>query len=275
VVAHETAHSWFGDLVGFIGDDHRWTAEGVATYLCHSANASWPRFHVLEELEAHGDDDTSDADAPSLIYAKPAAIMRHLESIIGTAAVEAGLTSWLRRHAGSSSTGDELVAEWSAAASVDLERWARDWFFTPGVNTLAFDPSELVIRQTGSPLRAHHLTIQVFGDDAAARAPIDVVVLGARTAVPEAAVRDAALIVLNAPARTYAKVRLDARSRASLATHLGSLDDDVRAACWVAGIEMVRDGLMPVAELRMWVDAFASSEPDRQVRDLLTAAVAS
>jgi dihydrofolate reductase len=39
-----------GDVVGFSGDEHRWTAEGLVTYLCHRANASWDRFHVLEEL---------------------------------------------------------------------------------------------------------------------------------------------------------------------------------------------------------------------------------
>jgi hypothetical protein len=64
VMAHGTAHSWFGDLVGFSGDDHRWTAEGLAMYLCHRANASWDRFHVLEELEAHRDDAAAVAGGP-------------------------------------------------------------------------------------------------------------------------------------------------------------------------------------------------------------------
>lgn len=271
VIAHETAHSWFGDLVGFAGDEHRWTAEGLATYLCYRANASWGRFHVLEELEAHADDAAAAADAPSLIYAKPAALVRHLESIIGVDAVEAGLTSWLRRHAGGSSTGDDLVAEWSASADVDLSGWAREWLFTPGVNTLSFDPSASVVRQTGLPLRTHHLTIRAFDGDLVPRPPIDVVVSGATTPIPAETLRGAALVVLNAPARTYAKVRLDPRSRTTLAACLGSLDNDVRAACWVAGVEMVRDGLIPLAELGAWVDAFASSEPDVQVRDLLRA----
>lgn len=53
------------------------------------------------------------------------------------------------------------------------------------------------------------------------------------------------------------------------ATCLGSVDDDVRAAWWVAGIEMARDGLMPIRELQRWIDAFATSEPDRQVGDVL------
>jgi aminopeptidase N len=199
--------------------------------------------------------------------------VRHLESIIGGRAVEAGLTSWLRRYAGGSSTGDHLVGEWSAASGLDLSAWARNWLATPGVNTLAFDPSAGVVHQTGEPLRSHHLTIQVLGDGLAPREPIELVVAGAATPVPAKAVRDAALVVLNAPPRTYAKVRLDPHSRATLAGSLGALGDDVRAVCWVAGVEMVRDGLMPAAELAAWVDAFASSEPDPQVRALLGAAL--
>jgi aminopeptidase N len=273
VIAHETAHSWFGDLVGFSSDEHRWTAEGIATYLCHRANASWDRFHVLEELEAHEDDDAAAAGAPSLIYAKPAAVVRHLESIIGESAVGTGLTSWLRRHAGGSSTGDHLVGEWSAAAGLDLSAWALDWLATPGVNTLSFDPSASVVHQTGRPVRSHHLTIQVFDHGLAPREPTDLVVTEAATPVPAKAVRDAALVVLNAPPRTYAKVRLDPRSRATLAGSLGALGDEVRAVCWVAGVEMVRDGLMPAAELAAWVDTFASSEPDPQVRALLSTAL--
>lgn len=273
VIAHETAHSWFGDLVGFSADEHRWTAEGVATYLCHRANGSWDRFQLLEELEAHGDEATAPG-APSLIYAKPAAVVRHLESVIGQAAVDAGLRSWLRRYAGGAATGEALVAEWSAAAGVDLSAWARDWLFTPGVNTLSFDRSGGVLRQEGDPLRTHHVTITAFDRNLAPREPIEVVLASDTTLVPATGLGDAALIILNVPARTYAKVRLDAQSRAALSNCLGSLDSELRAACWVAEIEMVRDGLVPVDELKKWVDHFGALEPDPQVRDLLTAAAA-
>ena len=268
VTAHETAHSWFGDLVGFAGEEHRWTAEGIATYLCHRANGSWPRFHVLEEMEAHGDDQDA-SEAPSLIYAKPAALVRHLESLIGVEAVEAGLTAWLRRHAGGSATGEDLIAEWSESAGMNLWDWAQEWLLIPGLNTLAFDRAEGVIRQTGTPLRTHHLTVQAFDEALTPLEPVDLVVSESTTEIRYDAVRDAALVVLNSPARTYAKVRLDPRSRTGRASCLGSLDEATRAACWVAGVEMVADGLMPASELRGWIDAFVSVESDPQVRELL------
>ena len=274
VVAHETAHNWFGGLVGFADIESRWTAEGLATYLCHRANNSWPRFHVLEELEAHNDDVAGNHDAPSLIYAKPAAVIRHLESVIGQPAADAGITSWLRTHAGGSSSGSELITAWSAAAGRDLTPWAEHWLFATGLNTLSYDRATSTIHQHGSPLREHHLTIQAFNADLTPWPPIDVVVAGPTTAIPRD-IATADLVVLNAPTRTYAKTRLDARTRQVLSTCLADLSEEVRAICWVAAIEMTRDRLMPVDEMRSWIDQFASSEPDPQVRDLLAAATAA
>ena len=274
VLAHETAHSWFGGLVGFSDVQHRWTAEGLATYLCQRANDSWARFRVLEELEAQSHDGAGDpAKAPSLIYARPAAVVRHLESVIGTRSVEAGLSSWLREHAGSSSTGNDLIASWSRAAGFDLSSWAQDWLHTPGVNILSFERATGTIHQEGTPLREHHMTVQAFDAELTPQVAIEIVVIGERTVVP-VDITDAELIVLNAPPRTYAKTRLDERTRRALSKSLGDLHDDVRAACWVAGVQMARDGLVPVAELRSWIETFASAEPDPEVRTLLQAAVA-
>jgi hypothetical protein len=98
------------------------------------------------------------------------------------------------------------------------------------------------------------------------------VISGETTVIPTE-VLDAALVILNAPARTYAIAELDEQSREALSTCLGDLPDAVRAACWVAAVHMVDGGRMPAAELSAWVDAFASNEPDPQVRDLLIAVV--
>ena len=271
VIAHETAHNWLGGLVGFSGAEDRWTAEGLATYLCHRANDSWDRFHVLEELEAHRDDQTGNSEAPSLIYAKPAAVVRHLESVIGTVAVETGLRSWLHEHAGGSSSGDRLVAAWSRAAGRDLLSWAQQWLHTPGINTLSYDRASSTIRQEGTPLREHHVTICAFDRRLTTPVRLSVVVAGDSTPIAEW-LADRELVVLNVPASTYAKTRLDERSRNTLASLLGDLPDDVRAACWVAGVEMTRDGHMPATELGAWVDAFAEAEPNPEIRALLAAA---
>jgi hypothetical protein len=80
-------------------------------------------------------------------------------------------------------------------------------------------------------------------------------------------------VVLNAPARTYAKVRLDERSRAAISASLGDLDADTRAACWVAGREMVADDLLAPTEIDEWVARHRQSETDPEIlRHLATPA---
>jgi len=106
-------------------------------------------FHLLEEREAHEADETSDhavanwtADAPtrsappSLIYAKPAAVVRHLESVIGPGAVDRGLRTFLTRHSHRAPTTSDLIRCWEAAAGTDLQEWSDEWLMSAGVNTL-------------------------------------------------------------------------------------------------------------------------------------------
>ena len=300
VLAHEAAHAWFGGLV-FEGEPQDlWLLEGIATYLCHRAlaelvpeRAPWAAFHLLEEGEAHDADDaasspvadwTSDAAPrsipPSLIYAKPAAVIRHLESVITTAAVDAGLRSFLKRHSNTAPTTSDLIRGWEAAARRDLHEWTTEWLMTAGVNTL-----ELVLETSpdgtvkgaeivqsagiGGRFRTHHVPVRAFDgtpSGLAPRPPIQVTVSGPAAPVhPLVGSPAPALVVLNAPATTYAKVRLDERSRATLARSLGDLDPEIRAACWVAGREMVKDGLMPSAELRQWVARHRQAETDPQI----------
>ena len=155
-----------------------------------------------------------------------------------------------------------------------------------GVNTLELEIATTmgvveacIVRQgvssPGERLRSHHVTITAYDrlpTGLVARPPINIGVSGAKTLVDDfigLAAPD--LVILNAPAKSYVKVRLDERSRATLAECLGDLDPDARAVCWVAAWEMVKDGLIPAGELDAWIDAHAGGERDGQVRELLAA----
>jgi len=312
VLAHEAAHAWFGGLVLEGEPQDLWLLEGIATYLCHRAlavllpaSAPWAAFHLLEEREAHEADETSDhpvanwtADAPtrsappSLIYAKPAAVIRHLGALIGVRAVDAGLRSFVTRHANTAPTTTDVIRCWEAAAGRDLQEWANDWLMTPGVNTLELvletSPQDIVRTATivqspgnGGRLRTHRLLVQAFDrtpdGQLARRSPVDVTVVGQATPLrPLMGSPAPALVVLNAPATTYAKVRLDERSRAALATSLSDLDADARAACWVAGLEMVADDLIPPSEIQEWFARHRLADTDPQIlRELARATTAA
>jgi aminopeptidase N len=306
VIAHEAAHFWFGGVVDAAGADDLWLTEGIATYMCHRAMQElapelqpWATFHVIEEAAAHDGEARPDAHAvtrvpteggfrggiPAMSYVKPAALIRHLEEIIGREAVDAGLTRYLRAHACTDAVTDDLVECWEQVTGADLTSWSDEWLHTAGVNALDLITTttgvvtDCVVRQgissPGERLRSHHLTVTAYDGLPArlvARPPINVLVSGAETLVQDFIGQPAPdVVVLNAPVKSYVKVRLDERSRAALAEHLGDLDPEARAVCWVAAWEMVKDRLMPAGELDAWIDTHAGAERDGQVRELLAA----
>jgi len=269
VLAHESAHAWFGGVVDGRTPEDRSVSEGMATYACHRAMEAlapelepWARFHVLEVAEAHEADAAGDLAHPSLLYAKPAALAHQLESLIGRDAVDDGLGRFLRRHARSQASMPDLVRCWSDAAGVDLASWAHAWMETPGVDVLAVDRATRTVRRTGT--RAHCVPVQSFDETPTGlvRRPLEHVTAGAT-------VPDADVVVLDAPPTGYVKVRLDERTVEVLARHLGSLGADTRATCWVALAEMVRDGLLDVDVVRSIVRDHADAETDVLVRDWL------
>lgn len=300
VLAHEAAHSWFGAVFERERPEDHWLYEGIATYLCHRAMeelapelSPWARYHLLEEAEAHALDVGAEAHAiaalpassparatrglPPLVYGKPAAILRHVERIIGRDAVDAALHVLLRDHEGGVACTADFVDVVETAAGRDMKQWAEDWLYTEGVNTLTLDVDHALVHQTPSRdgrLRTHHITVSSFDlveGSLVARPPVDVAIIGAVTAVPTLVeVPHPDVVVLNAPAASYVRVRLDERSRSTLKTHLGALPSDVRAVCWVALREMVTDGLVQSSELQEWSAAHAHIEPDPQVRTMLT-----
>ena len=106
--------------------------------------------------------------------------------------------------------------------------------------------------------RPHRLRIGLYEmDDAGALVRTDSVetdVTGARTDVPALAGRPRpALLLVNDDDLSYAKVRLDPRSEATVRSSLSSLTDPMaRALCWTALWDSARDAVTPSA---LYVDA--------------------
>ena len=299
VLAHEAAHSWFGGLFERERPEDHWLYEGVATYLCHRAMAElapelspWARYHLLEEADAHEVDRGPDAHAiagmpasspagatrgmPPLVYGKPAAVLHQLEEMVGRDTVDAALGEFLQRHRGRvANTADFVRTLQDVAGDVDLSAWSDDWLYSAGVNTLDFDPYTARISQHPSydgHLRTHRIIVSAFDvaeDALVARPPIALTVEGTTTDVPPLREAPADIVVLNAPAKSYTRVRLDERSRSALTAHLGALPFESRAVCWVSAWEMAKDGVLPAHEFRALVAAYGTLEPDPQVRDLL------
>lgn len=149
VIAHETAHMWFGDLVTMRWFNDVWMKEVFANFMAAKiVNPSFPEInHELRFLYAHYpaayDVDRTDgtnairqrldnlAEAGSLygaiIYQKAPIVMRQLEMMLGEDAFREGLREYLGAHRFANATWPDLIRVLDARTPEDLETWSRAW----------------------------------------------------------------------------------------------------------------------------------------------------
>ncbi|MDH6122654.1 aminopeptidase N [Kitasatospora sp. GAS204A] len=284
---HEMAHMWFGDLVTMRWWDDLWLNESFATYAGVLAQTevtewtgAWTTFANLRKAEAYRQDQLPSthpiaADIPDIAatevnfdgitYLKGASVLKQLVSYVGRDNFLAAIGRYVRRHAWGNTTLADLLAALEETSGRDLAAWSKQWLETSGVNTLR---AEWVYDEAGrvtgctvvqeAPeeqpvLRAHRMAIGLYdrgpgGIVRRRRVVLDVV--GARTEVPELVGEPRPdLALLNDDDLTYAKVRLDERSLATLLGHLGEIRDPLAAAqAWTIAWDMTRDGELPARD---------------------------
>ncbi|MGW7248527.1 aminopeptidase N [Streptomyces decoyicus] len=221
-----------------------------------------------------------------ITYAKGAAVLKQLVAYVGQDAFLEGARRYFKRHAYGNTRLTDLLAVLEETSGRDLAAWSRAWLETAGVNSLTpqvtYDAqdriTELSILQEAAPshpqLRPHRVAVGLYrrqtafsgGGDSAlvryARAEVDV--SGPRTTVPElAGLERPELVLVNDEDLTYAKIRFDEGSLATLRARLGELADPMaRALCWAALWGLTRDGLMPARDYLDLVRRFAGRETD-------------
>lgn len=154
LVAHETAHMWFGDLVTMRWFDDVWMKEVFANFMADKVtqvavkNSNYDLKFVLDHYPAaYGIDRTAGAnpirqplanlqDAGSLygniIYHKAPIMMRQLERLMGPEAFRDGLREYLRKYAHGNATWPELIDILDARTPADLQAWNQVWVNQPG-----------------------------------------------------------------------------------------------------------------------------------------------
>ena len=201
-------------------------------------------------------------------YAKGASALRQLVAWLGDEVFLAGVRTYFARHAYGNATLADLLTALTEASGRDLHHWAEVWLRRAGVNTLRAEVTlapdgryqEVAVVQTASPahptLRPHRVSIGVYGGPGpvlllgAANADLDPAVDGGRTQVADlVGTRPGRLLLVNDGDLTFAKVRLDAASRAELIHVLPTLEDSLtRALLWGAAVDATRDAVWPAAE---------------------------
>ncbi len=149
LIAHETAHMWFGDLVTMRWFNDVWMKEVFANFMAAKiVNPSFPEInHELRFLLAHYPsaydvdrtpgtnairqalDNLNEAGSlyGAIIYQKAPIVMRQLEAILGETAFRDGLREYLRTHRFGNATWPDLIALLDERTPEDLAAWSRAW----------------------------------------------------------------------------------------------------------------------------------------------------
>jgi aminopeptidase N len=279
-ILHELAHMWFGDLVTMRWWNDLWLNESFAEWASHWCNSratrfrdAWTTFLSVRKNWGYRQDQLSsthpvycempdleavEVNFDGITYAKGASVIKQLVAYVGLDAFRQGLRAYFTRHAWGNATFDDLLSELESASGRELRKFAAQWLETAQVNTLrpavtigadgAY--TSVVVGQeapAGYPtLRTHRIGVGLYdlaGDRLVRRDRIDIDVNGERTEVAAlAGVPAADVLLLNDDDLTYAKLRLDARSMATVVQHIGGFDSSLaRALCWAAAWDMTRD----------------------------------
>jgi aminopeptidase N len=154
LIAHETAHMWFGNLVTMAWFDDVWTKEVFANFMAAKiVNPGFPEidhdlnFLVRHYPSAYSVDRTPGANPirqplanlngagqlyGAIIYNKAPIMMRQLELLIGEEPFRDGMREYLQTHAFDNASWPVLIDSLDRRSDEDLRAWSEDWVATPG-----------------------------------------------------------------------------------------------------------------------------------------------
>lgn len=149
LIAHETSHMWFGDLVTMKWFDDVWMKEVFANFMADKImNPIFPKVnHNLQFFTAHYPsayaedrslgthaikqhlDNLKDAGSlyGAIIYNKAPIMMRQLEASMGKEAFQKGIQKYIQKYANDNATWNNLVEILDAETPLDMKKWSEVW----------------------------------------------------------------------------------------------------------------------------------------------------
>jgi aminopeptidase N len=306
-ILHEMAHMWFGDLVTMRWWNDLWLNESFAEWASHWCNTgatrftdAWTTFLSIRKNWGYRQDQLSsthpvycempdleavEVNFDGITYAKGASVIKQLVAYVGLDAFLAGLRAYFGKHAWGNATFDDLLTELESASGRELRKFAAQWLETAQVNTLrprveigADGRYAGVVVQQEAPaayptLRTHRIGVGLYdldGDRLVRRDRLELDVSGEQTEIAAlSGVPAADVLLLNDDDLTYAKLRLDERSMATVVQHIAGFESSLaRALCWAAAWDMLRDAELAA---RDYVALVCSGLPAERDINLTTA----
>ncbi|WP_426486657.1 M1 family aminopeptidase [Flavobacterium sp. 2] len=149
LIAHETSHMWFGDLVTMKWFNDVWMKEVFANFMADKImNPIFPKInHNLQFFSTHyasayAEDRSLGThpirqhlanlkDAGSLygamIYNKAPIMMRQLEASMGKEAFQKGIQKYIQKYANDNADWNNLVEILDAETPLDMKKWSEVW----------------------------------------------------------------------------------------------------------------------------------------------------
>jgi len=303
LIAHETAHMWFGNLVTMNWFDDVWTKEVFANFMAAKiVHPSFPELdHELRFLLAHhpgayGVDRTEGAnpirqplenlsDAGTLygaiIYQKAPVVMRQLELLVGEEPFREGIREYLQTFSYGNATWPALIEILDRISPEELTSWSQLWVEEAGRPTVWAEWEEgaggtiasLTLNQADPDGRGRlwpqTLSLALGYGGEVERIPVHFT--GEAFPVDGAVGRSAPDFVLpDGWGQGYGLFGLDEASRRYLLEHLPEVSDPVvRGAVWLTLWDGVLEGeVAPHAFLDLALRAVAS-EKEEQILQLI------
>ena len=304
LIAHETAHMWFGDLVTMRWFNDVWMKEVFANFMAAKiVNPSFPEInHDLRFLLAHyptayGIDRTPGTNAirqrldnlseagslyGAIIYQKAPIVMRQLEGILGDGPFREGLQEYLKKYSFTNATWADLITILDARTPEDLAAWSTAWVEESGrpivttelkvangqITELAF------VQRDPYPRRSltwnQRLQIAISQPDGVRT--VNARMTGQRTVVSEAAGLSAPGFVLPTGGGIgYGGFVLDRGTIEYLLGHMSEIRDPLtRGAAWITMWEQMLDGrVQPRAFLDLVIAALPRESDEQNIQRII------
>jgi aminopeptidase N len=273
VIAHETAHMWFGDLVTMQWFNDVWLKEVFANHMAGKiVNPAFPAIdHDLRYLveyypQAYAVDRTAGTNEirqtlknlneagtlyGAVIYQKAPIVMRQLETLVGAEGFQDGLREYLKKYAFGNASWTDLIAMLDSRTPEDLAEWSRAWVEERGRPAIKTElklsggkiASLAFTQRDPYPDRGliwnQRIKVAAGGRDVAL---VPVQLNAARVDVPAARGLPAQFVLPNGGGIAYGEIHLDSASLAWLMKNLPSIQDELtRASAWVTLYDALLD----------------------------------
>jgi len=280
LIAHETAHMWFGDLVTMDWFNDVWMKEVFANFMAAKiVQPSFPeidhnlRFLLSHYPSAYDVDRSEGANSilqplgnlknagtlyGSIIYQKAPIVMRHLERKIGEELMRESLREYLKTYSYANAKWDDLISIIDTKLEDDIEAWSNVWVKTPGMPEYEWNEQDFIRQRldtVSNRIWQQPLKIQRTEQNDTAL----VIISGD----PIHLKRLFEVNFLNADGFSYGYFNMDESSKVTFLSYPLAYSDPVfRASMWINCWEsMVRaDGPTPEAFIRYSLNALETED---------------